>query len=207
MHQLYPLWKSLFLTMNIHPYYLIPPYFLCFFFGIYCLFSAFFICSKKGINFYQNLSRRENIGICFLLFSLIWVLLLLAPFGQGIGMNLAEFNPLKAKLKIFVIFLSVAIIIWVKEFLFVRSIGLLLLLASTPILNSVFLKENPAKLVLVITAYAMILKGMIFIAFPYLYRDCLSWLMQETKRLSFARYYALVLAILFFWAGISLRIS
>ena len=69
-----------------------------------------------------------------------------------------------------------------REFLFVRGLGLCLLMAAAPILYSAFLKEPTTRLLLPILAYAMIVKGLFFVGMPYLYRDGVNWLTASKSR-------------------------
>ncbi len=71
---------------------------------------------------------------------------------------------------------SVALIwIFIPELLTCRAIGGLLVLVPTPLLSAAAWHPSPARYIVIICAYAMIIKGMFYISLPYLMRDHLTW--------------------------------
>ena len=65
---------------------------------------------------------------------------------------------------------------YVDEFLAVRALGILLLLAACPLLDAAFLRPETSRLLLVVLAYGWIFAGMFFVGAPHLFRDGLDWL-------------------------------
>ncbi|MDL5054634.1 hypothetical protein QQ056_13915 [Oscillatoria laete-virens NRMC-F 0139] len=57
------------------------------------------------------------------------------------------------------------------QFLAVRLLGCLLLLAAAPVLQACFLRPEKARLILVVMAYAWVVAGMFLVGKPYLLRD------------------------------------
>ena len=73
--------------------------------------------------------------------------------------------------------------IYVPEFLAVRALGMLLLLAAEPLLESAVLRNEPSRLLLVVLAYAWVIAGLFNVGMPYLLRDALQWLTARPIRL------------------------
>jgi hypothetical protein len=74
------------------------------------------------------------------------------------------------------------VIIYVKEFVAVRALGFLMILAAAPILDSAFLQEPQSRLLLVAFSYAIAVKGMFWVGMPYLMRDQIRWVLAEPAR-------------------------
>ena len=73
--------------------------------------------------------------------------------------------------------------IYVPEFLAVRALGMLLLLAAEPLLESAFLCHETSRLLLVVLAYAWVIAGLFYVGMPYLLRDAIQWVTADRNRL------------------------
>ncbi len=71
--------------------------------------------------------------------------------------------------------LGVSSWLYVREFIAVRSLGILFLLAGDVFLDAAFLREDATRLVVVSYAYLMIIEGMVMVGAPYLLRDAITW--------------------------------
>jgi hypothetical protein len=96
-------------------------------------------------------------------------------FVQIPKMDLGEFFHLRPFLMILVPLTVFLVILYCEEFLAARALGCLLLLAAAIPLDAAFLKEPPSRLLLVVFAYAAILKGLFWVGMPYLLRDQVNW--------------------------------
>jgi hypothetical protein len=83
-------------------------------------------------------------------------------------------------------------VIYVREFLAVRALGCLMLLAASPVLYAAYLQPQSSRLLLPILAYAWIIVGMYFIGMPFLMRDWVSWLTQQPARWKAACYAGII---------------
>jgi hypothetical protein len=72
----------------------------------------------------------------------------------------------------------------VRDFLAVRALGLLGLLAASPLLESAFLKDPATRLLVPIYTYAMLTASMFFVGMPYLFRDAVDWASAKPARWS-----------------------
>ncbi|MBV8901369.1 MAG: hypothetical protein JOY92_14800 [Verrucomicrobia bacterium] len=119
--------------------------------------------------------------------SLLWgrVLIVVAAlwsFWLAWNMDLGEFSGARPLLKAVIPVLAVLTALYVQEFLAVRALGILFLLAGEPILSAAFLKPPETRLFLVVPAYAWIIIGMFWVGKPYLLRDQISWLSKSPVR-------------------------
>lgn len=137
----------------------------------------------------KKLPRNYNAGIYTMAIGLIWFWLLVAPDLRGtfswlgnLSMDLGEFNFLKKYLQIIVPVVCVGLIMQVREFLFVRGLGVVALMAAAPILESAFLKEPGSRVLLSLFAYVLLTKGMFWIGMPYTFRDAVNWATKTDER-------------------------
>jgi hypothetical protein len=119
--------------------------------------------------------------------SRVWGRILIAvtalwSFWLAWNMDLGEFSWSRRMLQIIIPVLAVLTALYVEEFLAVRALGILFLLAGEPILSAAFLKPQETRLFLVVLAYAWIVIGMFWVGKPYLLRDQISWLSKTPVR-------------------------
>jgi hypothetical protein len=142
---------------------------------------------------------------------LAWFWLLIAPSGLGklsaLTMDLGEFNNAKGLLQILVPVSLVFVCISVRDFLAVRALGLLGLMAAAPLLGSAFLKDPQSRLLVPIFAYAMLTASLFYVGMPYLFRDAVTWMTADQKRWTLLSLFGLCYGIatlicaLAFWRG------
>lgn len=134
----------------------------------------------------QKLPRNSGLGTYFMGFGMIWFWLLVAPPDKGIlstlTMDLGEFNKVKKYLMIGVPLFCLGMIVYVKEFLFVRGLGLCLLMAAAPLLYSSDMELASMQFVMPLFCYLMIIKGLYFVGMPYLFRDGVTWATAKESR-------------------------
>jgi hypothetical protein len=126
---------------------------------------------------------------------------------SALTMDLGEFNGAKGILRLLVPAALVLVTISVRDFLAVRALGLVGLMAASPLLEAAFLKEPQSRLLVPIFAYAMLTASMFFVGMPYLFRDAVTWVTASKSRWTMAAaaglgYGVAVLACaLAFWKG------
>lgn len=98
--------------------------------------------------------------------------------------DLGEFSHLRGLLLIGVPVGAVLAWFFVDEFLAVRALGTLALLAAEPLLSAAYMQEPLSRLFLVVLAYVWIVAGLFLVGMPYLLRDLTTWI---TLRLSLFR--------------------
>jgi hypothetical protein len=144
---------------------------------------------KAAQDFLRKFPRDPLYGQILLGIGLAWFWLLIAPTGMGklsaLAMDLGEFNSAKGLLRILVPVSLVLVCISVRDFLAVRALGLVGLMAAAPLLGAAFLKDPQSRLLVPIFAYAMLTASMFFVGMPYLFRDAVTWVTADQKRWTF----------------------
>jgi hypothetical protein len=161
--------------------------------------------------FLKKLPRNHSLGQVILAFGLLWFWLLVAPPGKGVlhalSMDLGEFSGLKKYLRYVVPLSIIAVGIAVKEFLAIRALGLVGLMAAAPLLEAAFLKDPQSRLLVPTFAFALVIASLYCVGMPYLFRDAVNWASASTTRwrllcLAGLGYGIAVLACaLLFWKG------
>lgn len=140
-------------------------------------------------DFLKKFPRDPLYGQILLGIGLAWFWLLIAPTGMGklsaLTMDLGEFNNAKGLLRILVPVSLVLVCISVRDFLAVRALGLVGLMAAAPLLGAAFLKDPQSRLLVPIFAYAMLTASMFCVGMPYLFRDAVTWVTADQKRWTF----------------------
>ena len=124
----------------------------------------------------KGFPRNEKIGTVLVIIAFAWT------FVVWSCMDLGEFFKIEKPVQMILVAGCVGVIVYVKEFLAVRSLGFLMILAAAPILDSAFLKEPQTRLLIVALAYVIALKGMFWVGMPYLMRDQINWVLAKDKR-------------------------
>ncbi len=161
--------------------------------------------------FLKSFPRNAVLGQILLGLGLAWFWLLVAPASMGtlgaLAMDLGEFNNAKPLLRILIPITMVLVVISVRDFLAVRALGVLGLLAAAPLLESAFLKDPATRLLVPIYAYGLLTASLFWVGMPYLFRDAVDWVTAESKRWNamvlggLAYGVALVICALAFWRG------
>lgn len=126
--------------------------------------------------FAARLPRSRTAGVALLTAGFLWSFWLLATMEMG------EFSGFRRPL---LIALPVAFFLtlrFVDEFLAVRALGILLLLAAEPLLDAAFFRYEASRLLVTVLAYLFIIAGMIWVTMPYLLRDQISWSIRNPTR-------------------------
>ena len=117
--------------------------------------------------------------------------------------NLMEYTRFRPLFILGVIGLGVSSWLYVREFIAVRSLGVLFLLGANVLLDAAFLREDAARLVVVAYAYLIIVEGMVMVGAPYVLRDAMDWGLARTGRsrclLSLGLVFGLLLMVLGVW--------
>ncbi len=120
--------------------------------------------------------RNEKLGVVLVVIGFVWTLFVWT------NMDLGEFFKAERIVQLLLVAGGIGVIVYVKEFLAVRSLGFLMILAAAPLLESAFLKDPTSRLLLVLFAYVIALKGMFWVGMPYLLRDQIKWVVANSSR-------------------------
>src|SRR5436309_10042974 len=130
-------------------------------------------------NVAERFPRSRIAGVVLLTIALLWTFWLLATIEMG------EFSAFRRPLLIALPVGYVLALRFVEEFLAVRALGILCLLAAEPLLDAAFLRNETSRLLVTVFAYLLIVAGLFCVAVPYILRDQLSWSTLSVFRWSF----------------------
>lgn len=137
-------------------------------------------------NVAQKFPRSHVAGVILLTICLVWTFWLLATIQMG------EFSAFRRPLLIALPIGYGLVLRFVGEFLAVRALGILCLLAAEPLLDAAFLRYEPSRLLVTVLAYLLILAGLFWVAVPYVLRDQINWSARSIFRWCFLHVLGLI---------------
>ncbi|MEM1294713.1 MAG: hypothetical protein AAGH89_05065 [Verrucomicrobiota bacterium] len=160
-----------------------------------------YVQRPQVMNFLVALPRNRKAGIVLLIIATAWSFLMISE------MDLGEFYTIRQMVKFFLPIGCFLVIQYVDEFLSVRALGAIMMLAAAPFLNAAFLEPPTTRLLIPFIAYIWIIVGMFWVGMPFLMRDWIKWLGEKENRyqigcISGAAYGLLTLiCAVSFWSG------
>jgi len=124
----------------------------------------------------QRFPRSRVAGVVLLTICLVWTFWLVATIQMG------EFSSFRRPLLIALPMGYVLALFFVDEFLAVRALGILCLLAAEPLLDAAFLRYETSRLLVTVFAYVLIIAGLFWVAIPYTLRDQINWIARSAFR-------------------------
>lgn len=134
----------------------------------------------------QKFPRSHVAGVFLLTICLVWTFWLLFTIQMG------EFSSFRRPLLIALPIGYALVLRFVGEFLAVRALGILCLLAAEPLLDAAFLRHEPSRLLVTVFAYLLILAGLFWVAIPYVLRDQINWSTRTVFRWRFLHLIVLI---------------
>jgi len=126
----------------------------------------------------QAFPRSRTAGTVLVVLAGIWSFLLVQQ------MDLGEFDRLRNFMLVAIVAGTFLAWRYVEEFLAVRALGILALLAAEPLLETAFLRPEQTRLLLVVLAYAWIILGLFWVGMPWTLRDQIAWILAAKNRLT-----------------------
>ncbi|WAC19768.1 hypothetical protein OVA24_00050 [Luteolibacter sp. SL250] len=172
----------------MHPYENLPLFGtgLVLAFWLIAVHSWMLLKPAAAQSFLKQFPRNPFLGQILLGIGLCWFWLLIAPPGMGklsaLSMELGEFNNVKPFLGIAVPVAIFLVSYSVRDFLAVRALGVVGLMAASPLLESAFLRDPASRLLIPIYAYALLTASLFWVGMPYLFRDAVTWITADQKR-------------------------
>ena len=127
-------------------------------------------------NIAQRFPRSRFAGVVLLTICLVWTFWMLATIEMG------EFSAFRRPLLIALPIGYVLALRFVEEFLAVRALGILCLLAAEPLLEAAFFRYETTRLFVTGFAYLLIVAGLFWVTMPYLLRDQINWSARSSAR-------------------------
>ena len=123
----------------------------------------------KFQKFAQRFPRNTPLGCLFMLIATAWFLYNLSQE------QIADFTNFKHALYVLFAAVGIGSCIFVQDFLAVRGLSVLFLLAAKTMCDTARLFESDWRLVVIIWAYLWIIAGMWFTISPWRMRDFIEW--------------------------------
>lgn len=136
--------------------------------------------AESVTTFLKGFPRCRTAGTVLLAAAAIWSFLLVRSIDLG------EFTGLRTVMLVAIPVGAVLSWIYVPEFLAVRALGMLLLLAAEPLLESAVLRTEPSRLLVVLLGYAWAGGGLFLVGMPFLLRDAIQWVSASRLRWNLA---------------------
>jgi hypothetical protein len=124
----------------------------------------------------KRLPRSFLAGVILLTIDLVWSFWLLATMEMG------EFAGFRRLLLIALPIGYVLVLRFMDEFLAVRALGILCLLAAEPLLDAAFFRYEASRLFVTVFAYLLVVAGLFWVTMPYLLRDQINWIARDGGR-------------------------
>lgn len=131
----------------------------------------------KTAEFLRALPRSPGWGNALFLAGVAWFFTLMATI------DLMEYTPQRALFLWIIVLGSGLVLVFAREFLAVRGLGILFLLAAQVLLDAAFLRDDSARLLVTLTAYLGITVACFWVGAPYTLRDQIAWITASPKRL------------------------
>ncbi len=164
--------------------------------GAFLIFISLPGLVKPGLARVAQRFPRSNVaGVILLTICLAWTFWLLATIQMG------EFAAFRRPLLIALPIGYLLVLRFVEEFLAVRALGILCLLAAEPLLDAAFLRYETSRLLVTVLAYLLIIAGLFWVAIPYVLRDQINWSTRSVFRWRFLH------AIAFIYGGVILAFA
>ena len=133
----------------------------------------------------KRFPRSRVAGVVLLTVCMGWTFWLVATIQMG------EFSSFRRPLLIALPVGYLLTLFFVDEFLAVRALGILCLLAAEPLLDAAFLRYETSRLLVTGFAYLLIIAGLFWVAIPYILRDQINWSARSAFRWRFLHAIAL----------------
>ena len=154
--------------------------------GLVLSHAAALAAPARAMEWLRAFPRSRPAGIFLCTSAAVWA------FWLAATMDLGEFSPNRTLICGVVLAGAVMVPLFADEFLSVRALGILALLAAEPLLGAAFLRPEQTRLLLVVLAYVWAAAGLFMVGAPYLLRDLIGWVTGKPWR-----YHAVA------WSGIA----
>jgi hypothetical protein len=142
------------------------------------VYAGMIVVPGKMRNAFKAFPRAKVIGWVFSLLALVW-----AAWHLN-NMPLGRFDEYKNLLFIITPVIFILVVICMDELLAARSLGAIMILVPTPLLEAARVSDAQWSLVLVVKliAYAMAIKGIFIVFSPYLFRQLVERIITSDER-------------------------
>ncbi len=155
---------------------------------------------KAAQDWLRAFPRSREAGVLLSIAAGAWFFMLVKL------MDLGEFSTWRETVLILTPVATVLSILYMRDFLAVRALGTLVLLAAEPLLESAFrMRTEQIRLLLVSLVYVWVLFAMFWVGMPYTLRNQITWITASEKRWRAAAFTGLAYGALIFVGGLLVR--
>ena len=148
-------------------------------------------------SFARGLSRNNAAGYVLIVVGTVWFVRVLEYE------TLADFEVYKSKMQFFFVLLGVGACVYLKDFLAVRGLAVVMLLLAKTVIEAARYAETDWRLLLIVMSYVWIVLAMIFTVSPWRFRDMADWAFSSDERIRRLCVLRLVLALLLVGLGLT----
>ncbi len=152
-------------------------------------------------SFVDRFPRSSGWGALLFTIAVAWFLAVVV-YG-----DLGEMTEWRPKIVVGSVAAYAIMMRWQPEFLAIRAMGMLALLAANPLLQAAFLRPEVSRLALVGLVYVWITLGLFAIGMPYKFRRVASMLIQDPRLWRMASWSGVVYGAVLIAVGVSLVIG
>lgn len=134
------------------------------------------IAPEPYTRFVKSLPRNYALGVVLTLAAGAWLTILTATTDLG------EMSPMRQGLLVAWVTGTVLAVLFLRVFLAVRGLAMLMLLSVGVMLDSAFLVDSNTRLVVTVLAYVWAVAGIALVASPYLLRDLFDLALKDAGR-------------------------
>ena len=155
--------------------------------------------AKAAQDWLRAFPRSKEAGVLLSIAAGAWFFMLVKL------MDLGEFSTWRETVLLLTPVATVLSIFFMRDFLAVRALGTLALLAAEPLLESAFMREERIRLLLVALVYVWVLFAMFWVGMPYTLRNQITWITASEKRWRTAAFTGLAYGALICVGGLLVR--
>ena len=148
-------------------------------------------------SYLRNFSRNVTAGYIMMLLGTIWFLVILE------NENLADFGVYKGKMQIFFALLGLGAIYYLKEYLAVRGMAIVLMLMAKLVIETIRLENTDWRIPFIAFAYVWIISGIVFTVSPWRFRDLANWKYANSERTKYVCTVSTVAGVVMLIAGLT----
>ena len=148
--------------------------------------------------FARGLSRNSAAGYVLIVVGTLWFVRVLEYE------TLADFEVYKSKMQFFFVLLGIGACVYLKDFLAVRGLAVVLLLLAKTVIETARYVETDWRLLLIVMSYIWIVLALVFTVSPWRFRDMINWAFSSEQRIR--NLYILRLMLGIFLVGLGLTV-
>ncbi|MBC8326920.1 MAG: hypothetical protein H8E27_14970 [Verrucomicrobia subdivision 3 bacterium] len=152
---------------------------------------------KGSMDWINQFPRNETAGWTLMLAGMAWFLWVLSDE------TLADFEKFRTHFQVFIVATGVGSCFFLKDFLAVRGLAVVFLMLAKLIVDAARWHPSDWRLVLVVLAYALVVKAMWFTVAPWRMRDIIDWATVSERRFKMMCSVRLVFAVLLMVLGLT----